>query len=280
MPRHHYSRSDPELPPHHYEHWSTTGSPSPPDSELSELPFFHGSFTLPSLTLPDDPYSNIRADPMTITELWNLTTNQDNLEETMRLIGDNGHIRRTWLFFCHCMNTARRMEEEAEAQRQTATHLAAILRILNFDDLIQPLINAQTAEYNESENRRPRTRRAFIPSPPLPPIPLPQPRASPSSLSYSSFYASERALTPIPAPTPVTTISSTQVTNLGDSFNRPIEILDEDATSPNTPSGSNSSTGSSERRRRYRTPTPGLRRSQRGRDIRRLVVESNLGSST
>ena len=63
--------------------------------------------------------------------------------DTLDLMGNNHDLLSIWWHFDHCINTAIRLETEAETQWITTRNLFGRLKLLNINEILQPIIIAE-----------------------------------------------------------------------------------------------------------------------------------------
>ena len=73
-------------------------------------------------------------------ELFWLSENIDNISKIVELLEPNPLLLWMWSYFRHCQRTARKLEEEAWYQRDSAKSLLEELRRLGIDEVLHPLI--------------------------------------------------------------------------------------------------------------------------------------------
>ena len=74
-------------------------------------------------------------------ELFWLSENIDDISKIVELLEPNPLMLRTWLYFGHYQQTARKLEEEVRYQKDSAESLLEELRRLGIDEVLCPLIS-------------------------------------------------------------------------------------------------------------------------------------------
>ena len=221
--------------------------PEPPYRETLQSPLFPITIETPSpyeypinLSAISTPPSN-PLKPMDAYELFHLSKNIDDISKIVELLEPDELLLRTWSYFGHCQWTARKLEEEAQYQRDSAKDLLVELRKLGIDEVLRPLV----AKARQLDRRATRFMRPALP------ITIRLPTCAPA------------------LPTDTTTNYSTEPDIGGPS--RPIVIVNDETTTP--PVTSLSSSGPPFKKRRgtpWQMSTYVLRQRQ---------CTPNLGSS-
>ena len=195
----------------HYGFPRTAQIASSRNSPISLVPSYHrDSLALwISHNLSTSPLHN-PLEPMDAYKLFHLSENIDDINRILELLEPNGLLLRTWSYFRHCQWTARKLEEEAWYQRDSAKDLLVELQKLGIDEVLHPLV----AEARQLDRRATRFAR------PASPITIRLPARAPAPL------------------TDMTTIYSMELDTGGPLW--PIVIVDDDMTTPPTTSSSSS----------------------------------------
>ena len=119
----------PELP-----HQETPQSPSFPITIEIPSPYEYLVDLSTTSTLPRP------LKPMDAYELFWLSENIDDINRIVELLEPNLLLLRTWSYFGHCQRTTRKLEEEAQYQKDSAESLLEELRRLGIDEVLRPLI--------------------------------------------------------------------------------------------------------------------------------------------
>ena len=79
-------------------------------------------------------------EPMDAYELFWLSENIDDIGKIVELLEPNPLLLQMWSYFGHCQQTARKLEEEAQYQKDSAESLLVELQKLSIDEVLRPLI--------------------------------------------------------------------------------------------------------------------------------------------
>ena len=189
--------------------------PKLPHQETPQSPLFPVTIKMPSpyeylidLSATSTPPRPL--EPMDAYELFWLSKNIDDIGKIVELLEPNALLLWTWSYFRHCQWTARKLEEEAQYQKDSAESLLEELWKLGIDEVLHLLVaEARWLDQCPTHFARP---------------------TSPITIRLL-------ACTPT-LPTDTTTNYSTEQDTRGPS--RPIIIVDDNTTTPPTTSMSSS----------------------------------------
>ena len=79
-------------------------------------------------------------EPMDAYELFHLYENIDNVNKILELLEPDKLLLWTWYYFQHCQQTAKKLEEEMQYQRNSTDDLLEELRKLKINEVLHPLV--------------------------------------------------------------------------------------------------------------------------------------------
>ena len=118
-----------------------------PYQETLQSPLFPVMVETPSpyeypinLLATSTPPSHNPLKPMDAYEMFHLYENINDVNKILELLEPNELLLRTWYYFQHCQQTAKKLEEEMRYQRNSADNLLEELQKLKINEVLHPLV--------------------------------------------------------------------------------------------------------------------------------------------